>query len=87
MAGDGTDEKTVAPIRNAAVKNGDTSEGRTGCGAYDAKSGGSLRFPRINDACGGKQTVINASQKTAGLLLVSKLSSHNRCAEWRSNMT
>lgn len=74
MAGDGMDEKAVAPIRSAAVKNGRYvgSEGQVARRA--AKSDGALRFPRIIRLLCGKPTVINANEKSARLFPMSKLS-------------
>lgn len=68
------DEKTVASIRSAAVKNGRyASEGRTGCRACSAKTMVCVNISANNDVhCAEKPLVISA-EKFVKLFFASKM--------------
>lgn len=65
MAGDETDEKTVAPIRSAAVKNGRYVGWKDRLPSVRRKKRRCVEVSANNDARCGKPAVINASEKSA----------------------
>jgi len=69
MAGDGTDEKTVAPIRSAAVKNGRYVGWKDRLPSVLCKKRRCVEISANNDTRCGKPAVINANGKSAVISL------------------